>query len=120
MVLSLSHFRNKIAVYLIFYIDDLPILNELKDHSIDKRSPRGGLERPFTNEKLSTALSPILQRQKKERDIMLNEQNFKTEQSCDTVIDSHHMNSVLAKFNKSHRPIDILYIEVPQSMRKKI
>lgn len=56
--------------------------------------------RPFTNDQLSTAFSPRMVKQVKERESMLNQYKDKTNKFNSMLADSEHLTSVISRMNK--------------------
>lgn len=88
----------------------------------------GSKMRPFTNEKMSQMLSPNLQKQKHEHEMMMKQYQDKPKINYSEALDDAiHMSNVLEKIQQNehnshlaNRPIDILYIEVPKNMTRDL
>lgn len=63
-------------------------------------SPIPTVEKPFTNERLSTALSPNLQKQQKDREKMLEKHTPKGSHSVPKSPENEFLNSVISRVNQ--------------------
>jgi DNA-binding NtrC family response regulator len=67
-------------------------------------SPISKIEKPFTNERLSTALSPNLQKQQKNREKMLEKNTPKGAHSLPKSPVNGYLNSVISRVNQGMLP----------------